>query len=290
MLVWWLAMRPRTIWASVAPVIVGTALAWSQTQTLLVLPALFALLGAILIQVATNLHNDVADFERGADTPDRLGPPRATQMGWLSGSQVRRGAFLCFGLAFLCGIYLVWHGGWPIVGIGIASLIAGWAYTGGPRPIAYSPTGEFFVWLFFGLAAVGGSYYLQTFSFDAAAFVAASMMGLFGAGIITVNNTRDIGTDERVGKRTLAVVLGRRRIEAVYALELFAPFALLPLLALVADRGWSLALPLLILPAIVAQVGRFRREPAGPGFNELLARTAKLQLVFCLLLSAGLIL
>lgn len=285
---WWLALRPKTLSVSAAPVLVGSALAWSQTQTLLLLPALIALLAAMLIQIGTNLHNDVADFERGADTPERLGPPRATAMGWLSGRAIRRAAWLAFALAFNFGVYLVWHGGWPIVAIGITSLLAGWAYTGGPRPIAYSPLGEVFVIVFFGVAAVGGSYYLQTFTIDGAALVAAAMVGLLAAGVITVNNTRDLDTDARVGKRTLAVHLGRKRIEAVYVAEMLAPFVLLPLLALLAGRGWSLALPLLVLPATLAQIARFRREPAGPAFNELLARTAQLQLVFCVLLVAAL--
>ncbi|WP_228384644.1 1,4-dihydroxy-2-naphthoate polyprenyltransferase [Rhodocyclus gracilis] len=285
---WWLALRPKTLTVSAAPVLVGSAVAWSQTQTFYLLPALIALLAAMLIQIGTNLHNDVADFERGADTPDRLGPPRATAMGWLTGAAVRRGAWIAFGLAFNFGVYLVWYGGWPIVAIGLASLVAGWAYTGGPRPIAYSPFGEVFVLLFFGLAAVGGSYYLQTLTLDPAALVAAAMVGMLAAAVITVNNTRDLDTDARAGKRTLAVFLGRQRIELVFAAEMLAPFALLPLLAGLAGRGWSLALPLLALPAIVALIARFRREPAGPAFNELLARTAQLQLLFCVLLVAGL--
>ncbi|WP_267904060.1 1,4-dihydroxy-2-naphthoate polyprenyltransferase [Rhodocyclus tenuis] len=285
---WWLAMRPKTLTVSAAPVIVGSAVAWSQTQSLLLLPALIALLAAMLIQIGTNLHNDVADFERGADTPERIGPPRATAMGWLSPVAVRRGAWLAFALAFNFGVYLVWHSGWPIVVIGLASLFAGWAYTGGPRPIAYSPFGELFVWIFFGVVAVGGSYYLQTYSFDAAVFVAASMVGLLAAGVITVNNTRDVDTDARVGKHTLAVAVGRRGAGVVYALEMLVPFALLPLLAVLLERGWSLALPLLVLPPVLLQVARFRRETSGPAFNELLARTAQLQLVFCFLLAAAL--
>lgn len=287
---WWLALRPKTLTTSVSPILVACALAWAQTQTLLFLPALVALLAAILIQIGTNLHNDVADFERGADTPDRLGPPRATAMGWLPPGAVRRGAWIAFALAFNFGVYLVWHAGWPIVAIGLASLLCGWAYTGGPRPIAYTPFGEVFVVLFFGLAAVGGSYYLQTFGFDTAALLAAIMVGLHAAGVITVNNTRDLGTDARAGKRTLAVFLGRAGIEKVYALEMIGPFLLLPLLAAATGRGWSLALPLLALPPTLALVARFRREPAGPVFNEMLGRTARLQLIFCGLLAFALVL
>jgi len=281
---WWLAMRPKTLTVSLVPVIVGSAVAWSETRVLHWLPALIALLAAVLIQIGTNLHNDVSDFERGADTPERLGPPRATAMGWLPADAVRRGAWAAFGLAFNLGMYLAWYGGWPIIAIGLSSLWAGWAYTGGPRPIAYSPLGEVFVCLFFGLAAVGGSYYLQTLSISAAALLAASMVGLLAAGVITVNNYRDLESDARAGKNTLAVVLGRRGVQRVYAAEMLLPFALLPLLAVLAGKGLWLALPLLMLPLVLRQVGRFQHETPGPVFNDLLAHTAKLQFVFGVLL------
>lgn len=286
---WWLAARPKTLTVSLVPVLVGSAVAWSQTHVFHWLPALVALMAAVLIQIGTNLHNDVSDFERGADTPERLGPPRATAMGWLPAAAVRRAAWIAFGLAFNFGVYLVWHGGWPIVAIGLSSLLAGWAYTGGPRPIAYTPLGEVFVCLFFGLAAVGGSYYLQTLSLSSAALLAATMVGLLAAGVITVNNYRDLESDARVGKNTLAVVLGRRGARFVYAAEMLLPFALLPLLAVLTGKGFALALPLLVLPQVLIQVGRFRRETPGPAFNELLARTAKLQFVFGLLLAIALI-
>ena len=285
---WWLAMRPKTLTVSLVPVLVGSAVAWSQTHSFHWLPALIALLAAMLIQIGTNLHNDVSDFERGADTPARLGPPRATAMGWLSGDAVRRGAWIAFGLAFNFGVYLAWYGGWPIVAIGLASLVAGWAYTGGPRPIAYTPLGEVFVWLCFGLLAVGGSYYLQTLSISVAALLAGSMVGLLAAGVITVNNYRDLDSDALVGKRTLAVALGRRGAQRVYVAEMLLPFILLPVLAVVTGRAWWLALPFFLLPAVLGQIGRFRREAPGPVFNELLARTAKLQLVFAVLLAIAL--
>jgi len=281
---WWLALRPKTLTVSLVPVVVGTALAWSQTHIFHYLPALIALLAAMLIQIGTNLHNDVSDFERGADTPERLGPPRATAMGWLSAEAVRRGAWIAFGLAFNFGVYLAWYGGWPIVVIGLSSLLAGWAYTGGPRPIAYTPFGELFVWLFFGLAAVGGSYYLQTLSIDAAALLAAAVVGLLAAGVITVNNYRDLESDARVGKHTLAVFLGRRRARVIYALEVLLPFALLPVLAVTTGKGTWLLLPMLLLPMALAQVRRFWRELPGPAFNEVLAQTARLQLLFGVLL------
>lgn len=286
---WWLAIRPKTLSVSVVPVIVGHALAWAQQGYLHWWPAFVALLAALLIQIGTNLHNDVSDFERGSDTPERLGPPRATAMGWLPGAAVRRAAWIAFALAFNFGIYLAWHGGWPIVVIGLASLLAGWAYTGGPRPIAYTPLGELFVLLFFGLLAVGGSYYLQTLSIRPPAVLAGAMVGLFGAAVITVNNTRDLGTDGRVGRRTLAVVLGRRAAAWVYGAEMLLPFAFLPWLTVLAGRGFQLAVPLVLLPLALRHIGRFRHAAEGSVFNDLLAATARLQLFFGILLTLALV-
>ncbi|EXI82845.1 MAG: 1,4-dihydroxy-2-naphthoate octaprenyltransferase [Candidatus Accumulibacter appositus] len=286
---WWLAIRPKTLTVAVAPLVVGHALAWAQTGSLLWQPALLALLAALLIQIGTNLHNDVGDFERGSDRPDRVGPPRVTAMGWLSPAAVRRAAWLALALAFNFGIYLAYHGGWPIVVIGLTSLLAAWAYTNGPWPIAYRPLGELFVVLFFGLVAVGGSYYLQTLSISPAALLAGGMLGLFAAAVITVNNYRDLDTDRQAGKRTLAVVVGRRATQWVYAAEMLLPLLLLPCLALVAGRGPWLALPLLVVPPALQLLQRFRREPAGPVFNQLLASTARLQFVYALLLALAIV-
>jgi 1,4-dihydroxy-2-naphthoate octaprenyltransferase len=285
---WWLALRPKTLSVSLAPVLVGTTLAYAETGQWQLWPALVAALAAMLIQIGTNLHNDVSDFERGADTPDRLGPPRATAMGWLPPATVRRAAWLAFALAFLLGIALVVRGGWPIVAIGLASLAAGWAYTGGPRPVAYSPLGEIFVLVFFGFAAVGGSYYLQTLTLSAAAVVAAVMLGAFGAAVISVNNTRDLATDARAGKHTLAVRIGRRAMNTVYFGELVLPYLLLPVLAVLLGGGAALALPCLSAGIAWSLFRRFSGMATGPGFNDLLAGTARLQAVFAALLAAGL--
>lgn len=280
---WFLACRPKTLSVSLSPVLVGTAVAWHDSGALLWLPLLAAALGAGFIQIGTNLFNDVGDFLRGTDTPDRLGPKRATAEGWLSVGRVKLGAWLAFALAFLCGIYLVWHGGWPIVAIGLASLAAGWAYTGGPKPIAYGPLGEIFVFLFFGLVAVGGSYYLQTLGLSPAALVAAALVGIHAAAVITVNNYRDLDGDARNGKNTLAVRLGRPATRRIYAGEMLLPYALLPLLG--AELGALAALPLLSLPLAGRLIQRFHREAPGPVFNQILALTAGLQLAFALLLT-----
>jgi 1,4-dihydroxy-2-naphthoate octaprenyltransferase len=279
---WFLACRPKTLSVSLSPVVVGSAVAWHDSGALLWLPLLAAALGAAFIQIGTNLFNDVGDFLRGTDRPGRLGPKRAAAEGWLSVRSIRGGAWLAFALAFLCGIYLVGHGGWPIVAIGLGSLAAGWAYTGGPKPIAYGPLGEVFVFLFFGLVAVGGSYYLQTFSLSPGALIAAALVGLHAAAVITVNNYRDHDGDAANGKNTLAVRLGRPATQRLYAAQMLAPYALLPLLA---DLGWPALLPLLSLPLALRLIGRFRREPPGPVFNTILAATAGLQLAFALLLT-----
>ena len=279
---WFLACRPKTLSVSLSPVLVGSAIAWHDSGALLWLPLLAAALGAAFIQIGTNLFNDVGDFLRGTDTPDRLGPKRATAEGWLTPGKVKAGAWLSFALAFVCGIYLVWHGGWAIVAIGLASLAAGRAYTGGPKPIAYGPLGEVFVFIFFGLVAVGGSYYLQTFSLTATALAAAALVGIHAAAVITVNNYRDLDGDARSGKNTLAVRLGRPATRRIYAAEMLAPYVLLPLLA---GLGWPGALPLLSLPLAFRLIHRFHHEAPGPAFNDILAATAGLQLVFALLLT-----
>lgn len=282
---WWLAIRPKTLSISLVPVMVGSSLAYAETGAMLWPPLLAALAAAMLIQVGTNLHNDVSDFERGADGAGRAGPPRATASGWFAPAVVRRAALSCFGLAMLFGVYLVWHGGWPILLLGLGSIAAGWAYTGGPRPIAYSAWGELFVWLFFGLGAVMGSHYLQTLRLGWNAFLAASMIGLLAAAVIVVNNYRDLDSDRRIGKNTLAVRLGRPGSRAEYALLLLTPYLLLPALGHL-KGAW---LPALTLPWAAFLVLRFWREAPGPAFNRILAQTAQLQLGFGILLSMGLL-
>ncbi|MDD5240569.1 MAG: 1,4-dihydroxy-2-naphthoate polyprenyltransferase [Sulfuricella sp.] len=284
-LVWWLAIRPKTLTISFVPVMVGSSLAYAETGVIVWLPLLVALAAAMLIQIGTNLHNDVSDFERGADGSERIGPPRATASGWLAPAAVHRAAWACFGAAVLMGVYLVWYGGWPIFLLGLGSVAAGWAYTGGPRPIAYSALSELFVWLFFGLGAVMGSHYLQTLGLGRDAFVAAAMIGLFAAAVIVVNNYRDLDADGKIGKNTLAVRLGRTGSKLEYALLMLLPYLLLP--ALGHFKGvW---LPMLTLPWAVFLILRFWREAPGPTFNRILAQTAQLQLGFGVLFSMGLL-
>jgi 1,4-dihydroxy-2-naphthoate polyprenyltransferase len=213
---WLTAIRPRTLLVAVVPVLVGTALAWHDVGALSGAILVATVAAAVLIQVATNLHNDVSDFERGADDPGtRLGPRRATAEGWLSPAQVRRGTMVAFSGAGIIGLWLAWQGGWPILAIGVASIACAWGYSGGAKPIAYSSLGELFVWLFFGVAAVAGSYYLQTGRFDLLAVAAGALLGMPAAAVLVVNNYRDRDNDQRAGRRTFAVVFGARasRIE-----------------------------------------------------------------------------
>lgn len=202
-----MASRPRTLPAAAAPVLLGTGLAVGRGSFVLV-PALAALVGALLIQVGTNLANDYYDHLRGGDTPDRIGPLRVTQAGLIPPETVRNATYFVLGLAFLVGLYLVWVGGVPVVIIGLASLLCAVAYTGGPFPLAYHGLGDLFVFLFFGLVAVGGTYWVQALDFGPEVLLAGAGMGALNTAILVVNNLRDLETDARAGKRTLSVRLG----------------------------------------------------------------------------------
>lgn len=283
--IWWLAIRPRTLPLSMTPVLVGIALAWAEGATPRVLVALATLAAALLIQAGTNLYNDAADAERGNDPPDRVGPVRVTAAGWVSGRQVRGAANLAFGSAFLLGIYLAWIGGRPIVVIGLAALVAGLAYSGGPKPISHTPYGELFVWFFFGLLAVAGSHWLQAHRLSPAALLAGAALGLPAAAVLLVNNLRDVVPDRAAGRLTLAALLGDRPARDSHAVLMIAPFGFLPALAeLLANNGVWLALA--ALPASLAVVKRMRRAH-GRAFNDVLAATARAQSLFGLLLAIG---
>ena len=285
---WLAAARPRTLPLSAAPVLAALALAWREAGAFQVGPALAALVGAMLIQIGTNYYNDAADGERGVDGPDRLGPRRATALGWVSAATMKRAAFAAFGVAALLGTYLSWAGGWPILLLGALSLAAGWSYTGGPRPIAYTALGEVFVFLFFGLAAVCGAYWLQAGAVSPACVALAATLGLPAAAVLTVNNHRDRTSDARAGRRTLAIVLGPARTTAVYAALLLAAFALLPVLAGLSGDFGVLA-GLAASPFALALIQRFRSEAPGPALNGLLAQTAQFQMVLTVLVCAGLL-
>jgi 1,4-dihydroxy-2-naphthoate polyprenyltransferase len=290
---WMLAARPHTLTISVNPVLVGSALVWAETAQIKVGVLLLSLLGALLLQLGTNLDNDVSDVERGTDRAGRLGPPRATALGLLTARLVRGASRACFALALAVGLWLVARGGWPILLAGIAAALAALGYAGGPRPISYTPFGDFVVWLFFGLVAVAGTYYLQTATLSPGVLIAAAMVGLPASAVLVVNNYRDLDTDAAVGKKTLAVCLGRAFSRWEYAALMLAPFALLIALAQSMGNtgiGASLLIPLLSLPMALSLVRRFWREAPGPAFNALLAQTARFQVLFALLLCVAILL
>jgi 1,4-dihydroxy-2-naphthoate polyprenyltransferase len=288
--IWLMAARPRTLPAAVAPVLVGTALAATE-GTFRWLTFVAAMLGAVFIQIGTNLSNDYSDARRGADTEDRLGPVRVTAGGLVPPRQVLVATYVAFGLAVLAGVYLIVTAGWELLLVGAASILAGVLYTGGPRPYGYEGLGEVFVFLFFGVVAVTGSYFAQTEQLTWEAFVLAVPVGLLAAAILVVNNVRDLETDRRAGKRTLAVRLGRTRARGLYAAMVYGAFvcALLPWLLGSDELSAWLALAVLALPLAVPVVRIVRSRTDGPSLNGALARTGMLQLVFCALLSAGIL-
>lgn len=286
---WILATRPRTLSLSIMPVIVGGTLAWTVEGQLHWPALLAALFGSILIHLGTNLHNDGTGSKRGGDGPDRFGPPRATASGLLDEAAVNSTALACFAAAALLGCYLVWVGGWPILLLGIASIVSGWAYNGGPFPVAYTPFGELFVLIFFGIGAVCGTYWLCTAHLNATAVEAGSALGFFAAAVLLVNNRRDVKADARVGRQTLAIVAGPRATNWIYAALLVAPFALLVPIASALPRGhvWP---ALLSLPLVALLINRFIHEPREPGLNRILGQTVQIQALFALLLCLGLVL
>lgn len=282
---WIQASRPKTLTAAVTPVVVGTAIALAN-GAFKPLPALAALYCATAIQIGTNIFNDVMDFERGTDTHERMGPLRVTQAGWLPPAQVRRGAMVVFTSAGMVGLYLIYVGGWPVLLLGAASILAGLAYTAGPSPLAYSGFGDLFVMLFFGFAAVGGSVYVQLKVLPASTWFAAGAVGSTITALLGVNNIRDIDTDRRAGRRTIPVIIGRQGAISEYAILLSTSF-LLP--AIAALGGWAPMGVLLSWLAIPLAVMAFRKlvRTEGKALNNVLADTARLVLVHGLLLAVG---
>lgn len=284
---WLLAIRPPTLPAAVGPVLVGLGVALSQGAWRPVVAAA-TLVAALLLQIAANLANDLFDFRAGADAGDRLGPPRAAALGLLSERELAAGIAVVLGLAGLTGLYLVGVGGVPILVVGLLAMASALAYTGGPWPYGYHGLGELFVFTFFGLVAVVGTTYLQTDRLEPLAVAAAVPVGLLVTGILVVNNLRDISTDRRAGKRTLAVLLGRRATVAEYALLLGSAY-LVPIVLVVA--GWaSIAalLPLASLPLAVPLLRAVQEDGDPRRLNPALRGTARLSLAFAILFAIGL--
>ena len=285
---WVSAARPRTLPAAVAPVLVGTALAVSE-GALRPLAFACALVGSVFIQIGTNLSNDYSDARRGADTDDRLGPVRVTAGGLMPPRQVLVGTYLAFGIAVLAGVYLVAVAGVELLIVGVVSILAGVLYTGGPRPYGYEGLGELFVFLFFGVVAVTGSYFVQTERLSLEAVALSVPVGLLAAAIIVVNNVRDVDTDRRAGKRTLAVKLGRRRARGLFSVLLGLAFAWTVALALAGAPTVWLLLGLVAAPLGVPLVRTVATRGDGPSLNAALAGSGRLLAVYSVLVSIGLL-
>ncbi|MCA9580509.1 MAG: 1,4-dihydroxy-2-naphthoate polyprenyltransferase [Myxococcales bacterium] len=284
---WILAARPATLSAAVVPVVVGTACTIGEGGPA-PLAACLALWGAVWIQIGTNFANDLFDFEKGADTEARMGPTRVVQSGLITPRAVKVAMVLSFLLAMVAGLGLVWIAGWPVVIIGVASILSGIAYTGGPYPLGYNGLGDLFVLLFFGFVAVGGTTFVQTASVPVVSLWAGLAVGSVATAILVVYNIRDAETDTHAGKRTLVVRWGRTFGIAWYGALLTIAYGVPPLLLLVDRRPWVL-LPWLTAPVAVSLVGKVARR-RGPDLNPVLAGTARLLLAYGLLLAVGLVL
>ena len=285
---WQLAIRPATLPAGAAPVVVGAALA-AQAGGFRAGPALAALFGALFIQIGTNFANDVFDFEKGADTSARLGPVRTAQSGLLTPGALKTGMIAAFGLATLTGVYLTLVAGPVIVAIGVASILSGIAYTGGPWPLGYHGLGDLFVMVFFGFVAVCGTCLVQMGSVPTLAWAASAAVGGLSTAILVVNNIRDRETDVVAGKRTLVVRLGRRAGTAEYALMLALAFVAPVIMMVQGALSPVVLLPLLTLPV---GLGLLKRVAAteGAALNPVLGQTARLLLLYSALMAVGLVL
>ncbi|MCJ7556279.1 MAG: 1,4-dihydroxy-2-naphthoate polyprenyltransferase [Gammaproteobacteria bacterium] len=286
---WIAASRPQTLTVAVAPVLLGAALAAEVTS--LRIPLLIAtLIGAICIQIGTNLFNDYADFKKGADGADRLGPARACASGWLEPDHVLIAVWIVFAFAIAAGLFLVMAAGWPILVIGVASLVCGLAYTGGPWPLSYVGIADLFVFLFFGLVAVGGTFFVLTGGLSMTAVLGGAILGCLATAVLAANNLRDRKGDRRAGKQTLAVRYGEAFARNEFALLITAPALMVVFVAIFvpgAGPGWLA--PLALAPWLV-QLTRDAFRLDGRDLNILLKKTAVTELAFSILLCAGILL
>jgi len=284
---WLLAARLKTLPAAISPVILGSALAYHDGSFYLIICAM-TFMAAVLIQIGTNFANDVFDFEKGTDREDRLGPARVTQSGLISAKKMKQAMWLAFTIAICVGFYLVFIGGWPIVLIGLASIAAGIAYTGGPYPLGYHGLGDMFVFIFFGLIAVPGTYYLQTGTINELSLWMGAAMGMLSTAILVVNNLRDADTDTISGKKTLAVRFGKKFSKIQYSFLLLIPFLLPLYIWYNFENELSVLITIFALPIsfhLIIQILSRR----GSDLNLVLSRTARFLFIFTVLLSTGLI-
>ncbi len=283
---WMLAIRPKTLPAGAVPVVLASALA-AVDGHFHFLKALVALVCVLGIQVATNFINEIYDFRKGADTAERLGPTRTVAAGLISEKTMINVSASLVGAVFLLGLYLVSTSGWPIFLLGLLSLIFAWAYTGGPYPIAYSGFGDLFVFIFFGLVAVGGTYYVQAHTLLPPVLLAAVAPGLFSVNILLVNNIRDIATDRIVGKMTLPARIGASWARRLYVILTVIAFLVPLLLSLSGYSPWGM-LSLLSLPLAVSMIRQLYASE-GRELNDVLAGTGKLLTLHGILFSVGLL-
>lgn len=286
---WMLASRPKTLPAAAVPVLVGTAVPVALGVDIDPLVFIATLTVALLIQIGTNFANDYSDFLSGADHEGRLGPLRVTQSGLLSQGAIKRGIAITFGLSLLIGVYLVSVGGWPIVVIGLASIISGLAYTGGPWPFGYHGLGDPFVFIFFGLVAVTGTAYLQTGTWSALALAASVPVGLLTTNILVINNLRDLPTDREAGKWTLAVRIGDQATRLEYSVFTLLAYITPAAIAVGRPRALWYLLPCLSAPMAASLSRRVLSGASGRELNTVLERTGQLLLVYGLLFAVGLV-
>jgi 1,4-dihydroxy-2-naphthoate octaprenyltransferase len=286
--IWWLAIRPRTLPAAASGVTMGSALAWLD-GSFQILPALAALMVALLLQIASNVANDVFDFERGADTPERLGPVRVTQAGMLTPTQVKRGLAVIIGLAILFGLYLASLRGWTVILLGAAAILSAVAYTGGPYPLGYHGLGDVFVFIFFGVAAVAGTYFVQVGSVSAAAWWMSAPIGLIVTAILVVNNLRDLESDRKASKHTLAVRFGEKGTKLEYILCMGVAYLTLLLLFVMEVIPVGGLLACLSLPIAIRTL-RVVLTQKGRPLNAALAGTGQTAFLFSMFFWLGLFL
>jgi 1,4-dihydroxy-2-naphthoate octaprenyltransferase len=285
---WILAIRPKTLFASVAPVILGLSISYIQQSTINILIAILTLICALLMQIASNIANDYLDSLRGIDTDKRLGPTRVTQAGLISATSMKHALIFVMSLAFLLGLYLMWVGGPVIMIIGLLALYFAYGYTGGPFPLSHNGLGEVAAFLFFGVVAVSGTTYLQTHEISKLALLMGMGPGFISATILAINNLRDIESDTETHKKTIAVRFGesfQRRL----ILSLIAASSLL-VLVIVIIYHFTYLFPVIFLPLVFTKNWlNIYTLPIGSGLNSSLAKTAQYLLIYCLLLSIGLI-
>lgn len=287
--IWIAAARPKTLAAALVPVLIGSSLAYNNGAFNLIV-SLDALLCALLIQIGTNFANDYYDALKGADTDVRVGFTRATSSGLITPSMMMRATIITMGLAFVFGLYLVWHAGWVILLIGVLSLIFGILYTGGPFPLGYNGLGDIFVFIFFGFAAVMGTYYVNTLHWSVASFWASIPAGALSTNILVVNNLRDIESDRPAGKKTLGVLFGENALRYEYLIMILLSFAIPPHFYFRLHYSWPVFLSFISIPLAIKLLRTIWSEKDKSRFNAILEKTAQFMVIFGLLFSMGLIL